>query len=126
MPGGPGTAARASSRNVALRSLSPRTCTAPPATTRSAGAASSSSAATLTIFSRTLRAARSAAGKATDAPRLARAVAVDHRDPLGRDIQLVGHDLGQRRVDALTDGGDTGIDHDVAGPVDLDPRIFPR
>src|SRR5437870_9233187 len=123
MPGGPGTAARASSRNVALRSLSPRTCTAPPATTRSAGAASSSSAATLRIFSRTLRAARSAAGKATDAPRLAkpptpngtRALSPWTTDPLGRDIQLVGHDLGQRRVDALTDGGDTGIDHDVAG-----------
>src|SRR5207245_3438229 len=69
---------------------------------------------------------RATAGEATDTERHARTVAVDHRVPLGRDIQLVRHDLGQRRVDALTDGADTGIDHAVAGPVDLDARIFPR
>ena len=135
MPGGPGTAARASSRNVSRRSGRPRTWTAPPSTTRSPASASSSAAATRTTFARTLRAASSAAGRATEAPRLAKPPTPNGTCALspwttviafGGHGELVGHDLGQRRLDPLPHRGHAGVDDDVAGGVHLDARVLPR
>ena len=46
--------------------------------------------------------------------------------PSGGDSQLVGHHLGQRRLDPLPHRGHARVDDDVAGGVHLDARVLPR
>src|SRR5262249_57165729 len=66
-----------------------------------------------------------AAGEAPHPEGHPRAVTVDHRDRLRRDPQLVRADLGERGLDALSDGGDARVHDDVTGGIDLDPGVLP-
>ena len=50
---------------------------------------------------------------------------MNHAHVVDGNLQLVGDDLAQRGCNALADGVAAGIQHDLAGVVDLDPGIFP-